>query len=380
MSGPEPPPGAAKLGMPKWGLSMTEGKLLDWLVEEGAELAVGDEVAEVETEKISGVVEAPAAGVLRRRVAEEEQVIPVGGLLGVIAGAEVSDEDIDRYVADFEASFVPGEEGEEGAGPQPETVEVAAGALRVLEQGEGDEVIVLLHGFGGDLGNWMFNAEALAGGRRVLAIDLPGHGGSTKDVGAGDLDALTDAVTQVLDARGVERAHLAGHSMGGLVAAALAVRAPDRVASLALIAPVGFGEEINAEYIDGFIAARTRRELKPVLALLFSDPGLITRQLVDDVLRYKRLDGVDDALGTLASSLFPRGRQARMIAPELGDAGVPVLVVWGAEDRVLPASGAERAPAGARVEVLEGRGHSPHMEAAGDVNRLLEEFVAGARV
>jgi pyruvate dehydrogenase E2 component (dihydrolipoamide acetyltransferase) len=305
VSGPEPPPGATKLGMPKWGLSMTEGKLLDWLVEEGAELAVGDEVAEVETEKISGVVEAPAAGVLRRRVAEEEQVIPVGGLLGVIAGAEVSDDDIDRYVADFEASFVPGEEGEEGAGPQPETVEVAAGALRVLEQGEGDEVIVLLHGFGGDLGNWMFNTEALAGGRRVLAIDLPGHGGSTKDVGAGDLDALTDAVTQVLDARGVERAHLAGHSMGGLVAAELAVRAPDRVSSLALIAPVGFGEEINAEYIDGFIAARTRRELKPVLALLFSDPGLITRQLVDDVLRYKRLDGVDDALGTLASSLFP---------------------------------------------------------------------------
>jgi pyruvate dehydrogenase E2 component (dihydrolipoamide acetyltransferase) len=380
MSGLEPPTGAAKLGMPKWGLSMTEGKLLGWLVEEGAELAVGDEVAEVETEKISGVVEAPAAGVLRRRVADEGQVIPVGGLLGVIAGAEVSDEDVDRYVADFEASFVPGEEGEEGGGPQPETVEVAAGALRVLEQGEGDEVVVLLHGFGGELGNWMFNAEALAAGRRVLAIDLPGHGGSTKDVGAGDLDALTDAVTQVLDARGIERAHLAGHSMGGLVAGALAVRAPERVATLTLIAPVGLGEEINAEYVDGFIAARTRRELKPVLALLFADPGLITRQLVDDVLRYKRLDGVDDALRTLASSLFPDGRQARVIAPELGEAGVPVLVVWGAEDRILSASAAERAPAGARVEVLAGRGHSPHMEAAGEVNRLLEEFLAGARV
>ena len=59
-----------KLGMPKWGLSMTEGRLIEWLVDEGAEIGVGDEVAEVETEKINGVVESPAAGVLRRRVGD----------------------------------------------------------------------------------------------------------------------------------------------------------------------------------------------------------------------------------------------------------------------------------------------------------------------
>jgi len=98
-----------KLGMPKWGLSMTEGRVIDWLVEEGAEIAVGDEVAEVETEKINGVVEAPVAGVLRRRVAASYDVIPVGGLLGVIADASVPEAEIDAFVAEFEASFVPGE-------------------------------------------------------------------------------------------------------------------------------------------------------------------------------------------------------------------------------------------------------------------------------
>ncbi|MEA2227385.1 MAG: hypothetical protein QOF04_1015, partial [Solirubrobacteraceae bacterium] len=77
-----------KLGMPKWGLSMTEGRVIAWLVDEGADVAVGDEVAEVETEKINGAVESPVAGVLRRRVAAEDDVVAVGGLLGVIADAE----------------------------------------------------------------------------------------------------------------------------------------------------------------------------------------------------------------------------------------------------------------------------------------------------
>jgi pyruvate dehydrogenase E2 component (dihydrolipoyllysine-residue acetyltransferase) len=369
-----------KLGMPKWGLSMTEGRLTEWLVEEGAEIAVGDEIAEVETEKITGAVESPAAGVLRRRVAGVGDVVPVGGLLGVIAPVEVPDAEIDAFVEEFQAAFVPGEAEEDAGGPSAETVRTPAGPLRVLVQGEGDEVLVLLHGFGGDAENWRFNLDGLADGRTVLALDLPGHGSSTKDVGGGDLAALATAVTDVLDARGLERAHLAGHSMGGLVAAQLALSAPDRVASLALVAPAGFGEEINADYIEGFIAARTRRELKPVLQLLFADPGLVTRQLVDEVLRYKRLDGVEDALRTLQASLFGDGRQGRVLASELEGLDVPVLVIWGERDQVLPAAHAQAAPAGARVEVLSGAGHSPHMEAAGEVNRLVAEFLAKAPV
>jgi pyruvate dehydrogenase E2 component (dihydrolipoamide acetyltransferase) len=369
-----------KLGMPKWGLSMTEGRLVEWLVDEGAEIAVGDEVAEVETEKINGVVESPVAGVLRRRVAGEGDVIPVGGLLGVVAGAAASDADVDAFIADFEATFVPGE-AEEDAGAQPETVTVGAGTLRFLLQGDegaGGEPLVLLHGFGGDLNNWLFNAEPLSGARAVYALDLPGHGGSSKDVGAGDAAALAGALREFLDDRGIERAHLAGHSMGGLVAAELALAEPDRVASLALIAPAGFGDEIDREYVEGFVAAEGRRDLKPVLQRLFSDPGLVNRQMIDDVLKYKRLDGVQPALETLAGNLFPEGRQARVIAAELHDGyGGPVLVVWGERDAVIPPAHVEAAPGRAETHVLDGVGHSPHMEAAGEVNRLLEGFLAG---
>jgi pyruvate dehydrogenase E2 component (dihydrolipoamide acetyltransferase) len=363
-----------KLGMPKWGLSMTEGTVIAWLVEEGAELAVGDEVAEVETEKINGVVESPAAGILRRRVAAAGDVIPVGGLLGVVADATVSDADIDRFVAEFQANFVP-EEAEEEAGPTPETVAVETGRLRFMRQGEGGEPLVLLHGFGGDLNNWLFTAPALAEKHVVYALDLPGHGESTKDVGAGDLDFLVGAVEQFLDSQGLRRVHLAGHSLGGLVAASVALTAPERVASLTLVASVGLGEEINREYIEGFIAAERRRELKPVLELLFADPGLVTRQLVDDVLKYKRIDGVDEALRAIGTGAFGESGQRVVIADRLTELNVPVLVVWGREDRIIPAAHADRAPAGAQVHLLDGQGHSPHMEAAGDFNRILEGFL-----
>jgi pyruvate dehydrogenase E2 component (dihydrolipoamide acetyltransferase) len=368
-----------KLGMPKWGLSMTEGRLVEWLLDEGAEVAVGDEVAEVETEKINGVVESPVAGVLRRRVAAEGDVIPVGGLLGVIADASAADADIDAFIAEFEATFVPGE-AEEDAGAQPETVVVGAGTLRFLRQGEGDEPLVLLHGFGGDLNNWLFNAEPLSADRAVYALDLPAHGGSVKDAGDGDVAVLVGALVEFLDSQGIERAHLAGHSMGGLVAAELALAEPDRVVSLALVAPAGFGEEIDAAYIDGFVAATGRRDLKPVLQRLFADADLVNRQMVDDVLKYKRLDGVQGSLQTLSESLFPDGRQARVLAGELEDGyGGPVLVIWGEADAIIPAAHAEAAPSRAETHVIAAVGHSPHMEAAGEVNRLLEGFLAGVR-
>lgn len=367
--------GITKLGMPKWGLSMSEGKLVGWLVDEGAELRPGDDVAEVETEKINGIVEAPAAGVLRRQVALVGETRPVGALLGVIADRAVSDVDIDAFIAEFQATFVP--EVEEEAELAAETITLDGRVVRYVHRGEGGDPLILLHGFGGDSGGWLFNLEALAVDRTVIALDLPGHGGSTKDVRAGDLDSFVEVAAAFLDAAGLGRAHLAGHSLGGAVAAGLALSRPEAVVSLTLIASAGLGPEINAEYIEGFVAARSRREMAPLLELLFADAGAVTRQLVEDVLRYKRLDGVDEALRTVAGRFFPGGRQAYELAGRLAESRIPVLGIWGREDRIIPASHAAALPPPARVEVLAGRGHSPHLEAAGEVNRLMGEFLSG---
>lgn len=367
-----------KLGMPKFGLVMKEGALVAWLVEEGAEVAAGDEVAEVETDKINGAVEAPAAGVLRRQVASVGDVVPVGGLLGVLADAAVPEEEIDAFVAEFEATFVP-EEAEEEATPRTEMVAAGGRTLRCLRHGDGPQVVVLVHGFGGDLTTWLFNAEALAGsGRSVYAFDLPGHGSSSKDVGEGSVVELATTLGAALDALGLEHVHLVGHSLGAAVAATLAALEPSRAASLTLIAPVGLGAEIDAAFIDGFVAAESRRELKPVLERLFADPALVTRQLAEEVAKTKRIDGVATALGTIAAATFPGGRQAVEIRDQLSALAIPMLVIWGAEDRVVPPAHAAALPASAQVETIAGAGHMPQMEAAGEVNRLLTAFLERA--
>jgi pyruvate dehydrogenase E2 component (dihydrolipoamide acetyltransferase) len=362
------------LVMPKWGLEMREGTIAGWLVEEGTRIEVGTPVVDVETDKISNAVEAPDPGLLRRKVAKDGETLPVKALLGVLAEAEVSDADIDAYIAAYE---VPAAE-EEGADASPafEWVEVDGIRVRYAKRGQERGVPVLfLHGFGGDVGNWLFNIDALAEAVPVIALDLPGHGQSDVRLPGTSLADLAGFVAAFLDRLDVERVHAVGHSMGGAIAARLALDHPKRVASLALINSAGLGDEIDDGYIGGFVRAASRRELKPVVERLFADPALASRQMVDDLLKYKRLDGVGPLLVSLAGALFPDGRQAETPVRQLEGHDVPVLVVWGAQDRVIPASHTGRAPTRATVQVLEGAGHMTMLEKASEVNRLLKRHV-----
>lgn len=360
--------GITPVVMPKWGLSMKEGKVVTWLVADGENIAVGTELMDVETDKINGAVEATDAGRLRRRVAEEGQTYPVKGLLGVLADETVSDDDIDAFIA---AYVVPADEEDEDAAGGYDTVEVDGIRVRYSRQGTGERTIVLIHGFGGDLDNWLFNVGPLSLKAEVVALDLPGHGESAIALPGTSVETLAGFVASFLDQLGIARCHLAGHSLGAALAAQLALDHPDRVAGLILIAPAGVGPDINMEYIEGFVQAAGKKDLKAVLSQLFADESLVTRSLVDGVLRYKRLDGVTDLLGSLAAGLFPDGRQAADPARRLDARSIPITVVWGGDDRVIPATHAGAAPEGATVVVLEKAGHMVQMERATEVNELL---------
>jgi pyruvate dehydrogenase E2 component (dihydrolipoamide acetyltransferase) len=362
------------LTMPKWGLAMTKGQVVAWLLDEGAEVRPGLELVEIETEKVVSPIEATTSGVLRRKVAREGDVVHVGGLLGVIATASVTDSQIEHDVEEFQAHYIPEEVEEEVAGPALETVDIDQRRIRYLRRGEGDESAVLIHGFGGDLNSWMFNHESLASSHSVYALDLPGHGSSSKQVGDGTLEGFAKNLGGFLDSVGVSKAHLVGHSMGGAVAAMFALSHPQRCLSLALIAGAGLGPEIDGEYIRGFVSATRRNDLRPQLEKLFADSRLITRQMVDDTLKYKRLDGVELALRTIASQFCTANRQSVSLREQLVELKMPIMALWGSEDRIIPASQATNLPKHVRTELLPGYGHMVHMEAASKVNLAIRAF------
>ena len=370
------------LTMPKWGLTMEEGTLAGWDIAVGDSFAAGDEVAYIETSKIAGALEAPFAGTLQQFVAEPGETLPVGALLAVAADSNSDSIDIDAFIAEFQANFVPPESAEEGAGSAAQVVDLQGRNISYSfvapDDPSGSDPVVLLHGFGGDANSWLFNLTEMSRTRPVYALDLPGHGASSKDVGDGSLETLTKIVLDFIETVDIGRAHLVAHSMSGALALALALDHPERVASLSLLAPCGLGDTVNERFIEGLITSERRKDVKPVLQLLFADSSLVTRDLVEDMLKFKRIDGVTEALRTLSDALFPGGKQTAQFRDRLANLSQPTLAIWGAQDQIVSADHAEGLPPSVATHVLDATGHMPHMEAAQEVNRLLATHLDAA--
>jgi len=361
------------LTMPKWGLSMEEGTLASWHLAEGDAVNEGAEIADIETSKLLNTLEARSPGTLLRLVAQEGETLPCGALIAVLGEAGTDAEAVDAFVASFEVVEPDAEDAEDGASaPAYRTAEVDGLTLHYAEAGEGDEVVLLLHGYGGDSGNWMFVSEELASVHRVIALDLPGHGGSDKALpGSGSLEDVAALVQAFIAAEGLGAVHLVGHSFGGAVAERVAATGAAR--SLTLVAPLLPGAALDRGYIADFAAARRKRELREVLTRLVADADSISRDMVEDVLRTKRLDGVGEALARL-------GEVAGAIANEAPrPPATAALAIWGEADRIiLPPSGGNLGK-GSTAVIVAGAGHLPHLERAAETARLVRANIAGER-
>ena len=244
--------------MPKWGLTMTEGKVLGWLKQEGDSFRAGEELLEIETTQDHQRLRGRRTGHVaphRRRGRRNPADRRAARGLGAARRARQRDRRLCRRLRRARTGVRRGGRPR-AAGTAPRDIEAGGRRLRVLDIGSGDGVP---RGAGARVRRRPQRLDVQPAGagrerRRVVALDLPGHGGSVKEVGAGDAEIFAAAVSDALAALGIERVHLVGHSMGGAIALVRwPAPMPERVASLTLLAPAGLGPEINGAFIDGFV-------------------------------------------------------------------------------------------------------------------------------
>lgn len=366
------------INIPKWGMTMTEGTITGWLVPEGSAIAKGQEILEIETTKVTNAVESSASGILRRIVLATGTTAPVGALAGVIADSSATDSEIEAFIQTYaDRSGATQTSGDEV--PAARLIEAGAQAINVLELGSrGEDSVVFLHGFGGDLTTWMFNQPVLAEHMHAIALDLPGHGNSSLVPADATLASIVEPVKEVVEKIAGSRIHLVAHSFGGAVATELAEQLGNRTASVMLIAPVGLGAQMNTQFLHDFISAERRKPLLNTLEKLFSDPAKITSDMVEATLSFKRLEGVPEGLRAIAHIIANDNSQRQDIRAKLAALKCPVAVIWGAEDGIVPVPEMAALPPNVTLQVIPGVGHMPQMEAATAVNDVIQQGIASA--
>ncbi|TBW39974.1 alpha/beta fold hydrolase [Siculibacillus lacustris] len=240
--------------------------------------------------------------------------------------------------------------------------------------------IVFLHGFAGDREGWLGQQIALETRFRTIAFDLPGHGRALDWPVVGHAGVAAEAVAGSLAAMGIARFHLVGHSMGGAAATLLALRAvaDERVASLTLLAPGGFGREIDADLIRRFAAATGESELTAVLDRFFGDGPRPSAAAIRHMVAARGDPRVPASLARIADLILDGDAQKPLDRGRLAACRHPVRLIWGELDQVQPVAHTLGVPGVVAVHRFAGVGHMPHLEIARDVTRLIAESAAGA--
>jgi pimeloyl-ACP methyl ester carboxylesterase len=257
--------------------------------------------------------------------------------------------------------------------------------VRVQRCGNGHGMpLLLLHGWGCSVYAWRYLLKPLAArGYRVFAVDLQGHGSSDKPAAAEQytLSSLTAHALEIIDALGLQRLELLGHSMGGRIACQMALDAPQRVVRLWLINPVGFGPMPHITAARPFAGNLVARALPtPLPRWLVRIPvsavyGRIGKPTARDVEGYREPTR-DRGFIVASAHLLRRFDWREVSPPDFETLRQKSWVVLGALDRVVQAvrSGADRKwrEAGWRVHVVQGSAHVVHEESPSEVMATME--------
>ncbi len=274
------------------------------------------------------------------------------------------------------------------AAPEGDFVTLADGArMRFIQRGNTGTPIVLIHGLMDSADFWHHNLDALAQHHRVWAIDLVGFGYSSRiSEPVYSLHYFARAIREFMDVQGITQAHVIGHSLGGAVTLQLARDYPTRVNQLILIAPGTF--LINSigllhwfaqvpwvpRALMGFALTSKQARWRAYRNAL-GNPAHFNPYDAQLRIQPMRVRGTADALIAMATS-----RWTNNLENELAHISAPTLIVWGDRDRAVPVAHAEkhaRALPNAKLVILEGAGHIPHIEFPAIVNPLFNNFLEG---
>ncbi len=279
--------------------------------------------------------------------------------------------------------------------PAPETphdqyVDVKEVAARFWTAGSTGSPVLLIHGLGRYVEDWLSSVVALSGEHRVYALDLIGHGRTDKPPHASyGLDALVQFVRDFMISTGIERAHVVGHSLGGAIATRLALTYPEVVERLVLVDPAGLSPEVHTVFrlmrrplVGELFTRPSRSGSARMLRLCVYDQSLVTDEMIEPIYQMSSLPGAQKALlktvRECGKSMLDQGKSGRPDIRRLATFPNPVLVVWGRQDKLVPVTHAEIAAKEvprAIIRLFDRCGHAPMWEHPEEFNALLLDFL-----
>jgi pimeloyl-ACP methyl ester carboxylesterase len=276
--------------------------------------------------------------------------------------------------------------------PPALTISLHGEDVGYVHAGEGP-VLVLIHGVLGSRLSWARLVSLLVEDFTVIAPDLLGHGDSAKPRGDYSLGGHAGRLRDLLDALGVERVTLVGHSLGGGVAMQFAWLFPERCERLVLVSSGGLGRDVSpilraptlpgAAWVLPLISNSLLLRGGELLARQLSRAGLRSGPDLEELWRgYVSLGDADKRrafLATIRTVIDSRGQMISAVERLPALAHIPTLLVWGARDRLIPVAhgiAAHQAIPGSRLEVFERAGHAPHLSDPARFAALLRDFVA----
>jgi pimeloyl-ACP methyl ester carboxylesterase len=253
---------------------------------------------------------------------------------------------------------------------------VTVKGMRIHYEAEGPAsgpVVVLIHGLGGRAEDWSNLAPYFArAGFRVYMPDLPGYGRSERPAGFSySVPDEAEAVVGFLDALGLKQVNLGGWSMGGWIVQIVAARHPERVSRLMLFDSAGIYEK--PLWDTNLFTSKTPAQLDQLEALLMPDPPPIPGFVARDILRITKDHGwvIERALDTMLT-----GQDATdSLLPQLK---MPVLILWGKEDRITPVEQGQKMHSlvpQSELDVFNGCGHLAPQQCTGEMGPIVATFV-----